>query len=219
MRVYGYTRCEDQSAASKARKDMRGWCHERKTDLIAFSWDGKSGQRGIRSAMRSLGHGDGECDTLLVRDIADIGRDLVSLVKILQALLTLRVGVEVVTGEFSLMAGDQTTGATRLAIALFKAHTRYVSEARRHGIETARANGATIGRPRGITLEDVQEDLRRLMNANKGEMPSVRKVATALTAAGKKCSTGTAAKLIRQFNSTKAELGWTEAKEETDGKG
>lgn len=206
MNVYGYTRTGTESEARQVKDAMVHWCMCEGHALVGFSWDGQAGRRGIQRATKSLSPGDGVCSMLLVERLSDLSHDLVSLVKIVQGLLTIGVTVSSLAEMVELMsshakAGDAATRnpETRLLAGLLEAHQRYIGEARKHGMATARANGAQIGRPAGLTLEDVQEPLRRLMNANDGKLPSVRDAAKSLTAAGKKCSTGTAAKLLKQF--------------------
>jgi DNA invertase Pin-like site-specific DNA recombinase len=193
MSVIGYARCEDERDHMAAVNEMHCWCIEQLKGgyMAAFDWDGQSGQRGLQHTLKGLKSGD----RLLIRHLSDLGRDLHELVRNAHELLVdRRVDVTVTSTRLDLSPGAEEPD-TRVLSALFDAHNRYVQENRRRGIETARAGGATIGRPprADLTPDRVRKAIGDLIDATTGRLPTVRKLAEALS-----CGTFKAGQLLKQ---------------------
>lgn len=196
MKFAGYKRAESEEAAKKSSATLRFWAKEQNHELAFFAWDltmGKVGLRRVLSAAES-----GKVQGIVVEEIKDLGRDIVSLVKTLDGLLNKGISVVATESRLSIetpeFVGDSYNAESRIVRALNTAHNAYTTDNRKIGVAAARASGATMGRPRGLTLEDVHQVIENLMNAKAGVLPTTRELAEETC-----CSVGKSQQLLKQY--------------------
>jgi DNA invertase Pin-like site-specific DNA recombinase len=189
MKFAGYKRAATDAEAREARTQFRAKAKELCVELSMFKFDLTMGQRGLLQTLRAARSGD--VQGVIVDELKDLGRDLTSLVKALDELVSSGRIVYVLSYGLRL---DGRTQEGKMTEALMRAHHAYVSQNRKRGIESAIAAGAQAGRPAGLILDDVQEIIEKLMNANKGQLPSVRDLAKEAN-----CSIGHSQKLLKQY--------------------
>lgn len=118
---------------------------------------------------RSLGAGD----TLIVTRIDRLGRSLVDLVSIIEDL-----GQRGVAFKSLADAIDTTTPAGRLTFTLAGAFAEYeralIKERTREGLKSAKARGATLGRPRALTA--AQEHRARTLRAQGVSLARIARI-------------------------------------------
>lgn len=194
MNVIGYTRTENEALAKEICEGMERLCGLRRDTFVAFHWDALSGQRGLTQALRKLEKNDGSDKMIMVDSLADLSRDLPNLVKQIERLLEKGISVEAMKTRLQFDPHDAGRPEPKVIAALAHAHHRYVSENRRRGVASAKAAGASPGRPVTLTLDDVRKTIKRLTDSNAGELPSARDLAKEA-----ECGKTKAAQLLNEY--------------------
>ncbi|MGW0576589.1 recombinase family protein [Streptomyces sp. NPDC002920] len=118
-----------------------------------------------------------EGDTLVVWKLDRLGRSLIDLVSIVDGLRGRGIGFRVLTGALS--AVDTTSADGRLFFQIIAAMAEFerslIKDRTKAGLEAAKAQGRTGGRPTVIT-----DDLLTLAKARKAKGESVSAIAKAL---------------------------------------
>lgn len=198
MAFFFYTRAENKTAAKQAFARMKAAV---KRDPKATDWDAMSGQRGLRCVLHLVTryvaeNGDGAQRTIVVDHLSDLARDVPGLVRQIAELLKAGTSVLSVATGLSFEAEEPNDKEPHVIFALAEAHVRYTSENRKRGQNSAKEAGAQIGRPTVFTLDRVREALKRLTDAKKGQLPSVRDLAKAVG-----CGNTKAGELIAEYRS------------------
>lgn len=194
MKAFCYTRTENEADAQARRETMAAWCGRLGYDFMGFTHDGLQGQLGLTQAKRRLekaNKGDAIC-IMVVWTLADIARDLTTLVKTLAQMNTAKILVHAAATDITLRPGDDPEA--RVVRALAEAHVRYVSENRKIGVRSARSAGAQIGRPLSFPFESHRAIIEKMIEQNGGKPPSARKLAKQVG-----CGTTKAAELINEW--------------------
>lgn len=195
MRVIAYTRIVDDRDRERFRRRVEPLVlarlaksasteqDARLLGAIEFFDDGLSGIIGFVSALRKTPNSD----FFIVDSLADLGRDVNELLDNINVFASGRPQLYVIDGGFAIDAK-----LSAFALALRSALAIHGERNRAIGVATARATGATIGRPKKFVLDDVRraaEDCR-----NKDGVVSVRKLARSIG-----CGVATASRYLKQL--------------------
>jgi DNA invertase Pin-like site-specific DNA recombinase len=180
MMVIAYTRAAD--AESRKRFEGRVKAFAPTATIETFS-DGLSGTVGFVCALRRVPI----ADFFVVDSLADLGRDVNELLDNLNLFASEKPQLYVIDGGFRIDARlTAFASALRSALAVHGERNRAI------GVATARATGATIGRPKKFELDDVRRAAESCRN-EEGTV-SVRKLARALG-----CGVATASRYSKEI--------------------
>lgn len=193
MKVFCYTRTENVGLAQELRDDMARACGLRRDDFCGFQFDGLAGQRWLTATLRKAEHETGD-RMIMVDSLSDLAKDLPGVVKQIETLLEKGIAVEARKTRLLFDPHDAGNRESKVILALAQAHHRYVSENRKRGVATAKAAGASPGRPVTLTLDDVRKTIKRLTDSNAGELPSARDLAKEA-----ECGKTKAAQLLNEY--------------------
>ncbi len=200
MEAFCYTRTENEESAAAVRKELALAVGLAQADFVGFWWDALSGQRGLTTVLRRAESESAESKMIVVDKLSDLGKDVPSLVKQIDALLAKDISVMVHATKLYFMSSEPNAPEPLIIRALAQAHIHYVSANRKRGIASAREAGASIGRPfrQEFTLEAARKTIVDLTNADTGDLPTIRKLAKAIG-----CGPTKASKLLRAYKAEK----------------
>jgi hypothetical protein len=166
-----------------------------------FLFDSLSGQAGLNAMLRKAASpGVGQ---VVVKRFSDLGRDIVSAIRnATQIAVVFNTCLTIWRDGYTLQlwTSYKESDWRRLLQEMDDALSYYPGINRKIGLETARATGTAVGRPREFDYPTVQKACERLMMAKDGLLPSCKELAKDVG-----CSAGTAGAMLRRFKAEQEE--------------